>query len=282
MKRVDSDTQKEIVDSINRLIADNNTDVTNFAESIGVSRNNVNDWLRGKSDIRLGDLITISNTYGKSVDWLLGLVPRDKDSNIQEVQIASDYTGLNHEAVDLLHLHNAKKAFQNRIEGLNFLLCNFFFYMDCLPSIEKIIRLSEKVSDYALNLNTGVISDSGEITFDPYTAAKYYAQEAASNLQSLLDNHVQKNSNISKEASEAAKYIFDAQEKIYLAQLKRDPHPIERLIEDMNEGKAKELAEEYLKYLEAENHLENAEMIRDFNKELLINERKEGDTDSEK
>lgn len=272
MKSLEKSVKDKIASRILYLIGQN--DVTEFARSIGVSRNNVNDWIRGKADIRIGDVIEISKKYGKSVDWILGLVPKEKDSNVQEVQVASDYTGLNHEAIEMLHLHNAKKAFQDRIEGLNFLLCNIMFYKDCLPGIDRVIRLSDKISNYEFSDNIGVISESGEITLDPEKAARYYTQDVAYNLQYLLDFFIASIAD-DNAIGGAAKDLIKGQEEIYLERLMSKPHPVEDTIDDIE---LIEAAEEFDEITQLHDALEKENSLY---KKVLEN-LKEGDQGSKK
>ena len=100
MERVKPEIQETITQRL-RLFIEQAGNVTAFARSIGVSRDSVNNWLSGKSDIRLNDLVKISEQYHVSIDWLLGLAEsptRDGDQ-----QKAETYTGLSAEAVERLH-----------------------------------------------------------------------------------------------------------------------------------------------------------------------------------
>lgn len=186
MKSLEKAVKEEIAKRILYLIGEN--DVTGFAKSIGVSRNNVNDWIRGKADIRIGDVIDISKKYGKSVDWILGLVPKEKDSNVQEVQIASDYTGLDHEAVELLHLHAIKEGYEDRIKALNLLLNDVRFYFECLPALGKYLRYLKAIPGYNWRYDTSEFAygEKDTITLDPEAAACYFAHNFSFSLEEKL------------------------------------------------------------------------------------------------
>jgi transcriptional regulator with XRE-family HTH domain len=100
VERVKPEIQSKIYENLKELI-EKAGNVTAFARSIGVSRDTVNNWRFGKSDIRLNDLVTISQTYNVSVDYLLGLAySPTREGN---KQAAEEYFKLSPGAVDVLH-----------------------------------------------------------------------------------------------------------------------------------------------------------------------------------
>ena len=101
MKRIGESTVDTINRRIRQLITANNLDVAKFAKAIGTHRTTVNDWLRKQSDIRVGDIIAISEAFEVSTDWLLGM--ELKPSRLELTISASDYTGLSIKAVEWLH-----------------------------------------------------------------------------------------------------------------------------------------------------------------------------------
>ena len=98
VERVKPEIQEAVNNNLKTLIREKAGNVTAFAKSIGTSRDSVNNWLQGKSDIRLNDLVAISEKYGWSVDYLLGLA--DSPTRSGSKQAAEEYTGLSPEAVD--------------------------------------------------------------------------------------------------------------------------------------------------------------------------------------
>lgn len=71
-----------------------------IANSLGVSAQAVNGWLQGTFPPGIPMLMKISNTYGVSVDYLLGLSKQKSvDGNLVS---ASAFTGLSEEAVENL------------------------------------------------------------------------------------------------------------------------------------------------------------------------------------
>ena len=100
MERVKQEIRAVLTENLKELIKQAGN-VTAFAKSIGVSRDSVNNWLSGKSDIRLNDLVSISQKYDVSVDYLLGLSRHPTLE--QDVKEAAEYTGLTTGAVAALH-----------------------------------------------------------------------------------------------------------------------------------------------------------------------------------
>ena len=97
MERVNSETQEILTERLNGLI-EKAGNVTAFARSIGVSRDSVNNWLLGRSGIRVNDLVKISTVYHVSIDYLLGLV-NEKTPDTDKRSVLS-YTGLSESALD--------------------------------------------------------------------------------------------------------------------------------------------------------------------------------------
>lgn len=74
-----------------------------LAAAIGVSREIIQHWERGTRHIKAGHLRLLSEHFGKSVDYLLGLVPEDKSTNDEKLRKVSEYTGLGNDAVRKLN-----------------------------------------------------------------------------------------------------------------------------------------------------------------------------------
>ena len=116
MERVKQEIRSKLIYYLDGLIKEAGN-VTAFAKSIGVSRDSVNNWLSGKSDIRLNDLVAISKKYNKSVDYLLGLskYPTLK----QDEKQAAAYTGLSTNAVAVLHDLEEERKRNKAMPGLS-------------------------------------------------------------------------------------------------------------------------------------------------------------------
>ena len=79
-----------------------------YSDLIGTSPQNLNNWLKGKSTPDMNGLICISNTFGVSVDWLIGLSDiRSSNPTIKEI---CSYIGLNEYTIQSLHIANEAKA----------------------------------------------------------------------------------------------------------------------------------------------------------------------------
>lgn len=106
MERVKPETQSKVIEALKELVKQAGN-VTAFAKSIDVSRDSVNNWLSGKSDIRLNDLVRIAEKYNVSSDWLLGLSSaRTRDRSIEG---AVSVTGLSVGSVCFLHDLSGRK-----------------------------------------------------------------------------------------------------------------------------------------------------------------------------
>lgn len=98
MERVKPEIQANVNEALLKVIGQQ--DIVEFAKSIGVSRDTVNNWLRKKSDIRLNSLVRIAEVYGISTDYMLGL--HDVPVLDQSKQEICSKTGLSEEALDNL------------------------------------------------------------------------------------------------------------------------------------------------------------------------------------
>ena len=58
-------------------------DKDEFAEMLGVSRRTVQNWQNGHTEIPLSKLVKLSDAWGASIDYLLGLT--DQPDNHQNV-----------------------------------------------------------------------------------------------------------------------------------------------------------------------------------------------------
>lgn len=118
-----------------------------IAGKVNTSRQNVGNWLNGKSKPDIYALAEISKGYGVSVDWLLGLT--DVKTNDTTLSGVCEYTGLNEKS--LQYIENIKtldniRAQQNvnkkysYIDTLNILIEALNFNGDILLTINSMVN----------------------------------------------------------------------------------------------------------------------------------------------
>lgn len=133
-ERVNSEVREAIKNRLDLLIGNHNKGVSGFAESIGVTRDDVNNWLHDKSDIRLPALVAIAEQYNVSTDYILGLSPHSSPDT--SIQGAEKTTGLSREAIESLIDMNEYFGVSKML--LNSLLCSESFmhrWLYCLGDV---------------------------------------------------------------------------------------------------------------------------------------------------
>lgn len=124
-----------------------------IAGKVNTSRQNVGNWLNGKSKPDIYALAEISKGYGVSADWLLGLT--DVKTNDTTLSGVCEYTGLNEKS--LQYIENIKtldniRAQQNvnkkysYMDTLNILIEAFNFNGDILLTINSMVN-SDMLND---------------------------------------------------------------------------------------------------------------------------------------
>ena len=90
-------------DIILQIMAENKMkSQTEFADSIGVNRDRVSNWINGRSDIDIDSLIAISEKYGLSIDYLLGRIKENIPSS--DLRSVCEYTGLTAAAIENIRI----------------------------------------------------------------------------------------------------------------------------------------------------------------------------------
>ena len=177
MERVEPEIRKKINENLNILIG-RAGGVTAFAKTIKVSRDSVNNWLKGKSDIRLNDLVSISKQYNISVDYLLG-VSEHRTLNQDEKEAAA-YTGLSAEAVSTLHeiateFDGMDKVY---ISALSAIIADgdlFDFLETCFTSVHHAKLVSEALASPEDGAFLNTVKQESELAeFAEYKAAKTF------------------------------------------------------------------------------------------------------------
>lgn len=88
-----------------------------------VTRQSISNWLAGETLPQTSQLIRISKTFGVSVDWLLGI--SDVRTTNAELQAICEYTGLNENAVEVLHDLKNDPDEKDLIKVLDFMLSDY-------------------------------------------------------------------------------------------------------------------------------------------------------------
>ena len=206
MERVKPETQARIKDALTGLIGEQG--VTAFAQSIGVKRDDVNNWISGKSDIRVTALISIAKRYNVSTDYILGL----SDTKSLDVSYASAETllGINREAIDELKEVNNSicvPASHVKDELLSHIITSPGF-ADLIKTITELVILANDIEEN-VNCGRGFTAASKEmnITIDALDnktlALKYGRYAGAESFGRILD------SLLSTPASDLVEYAED-------------------------------------------------------------------------
>lgn len=194
MMRVENETRNHIKDVLNELMGEQG--VTGFAKSVGVKRDDVNNWLNGKADIRPAALIAISKKYNVSIDYLLGL----SETKSLDPSYASTeaLTGLNAEAITCLKEINdsiCKPASHVKAELLSCIIKSPGF-TDLIKTMTELAILAADI-EQDVNCGRGFSEDGTAMsinveTLDSMTLALKYGRYAGADsfsriLDSILD-----------------------------------------------------------------------------------------------
>lgn len=191
MERVKPETQARIRNTLTNLIGEQG--VTAFAQSIGVKRDDVNNWIAGKSDIRITALIAIARKYNVSTDYILGL----SDTKSLDVSYASAETllGINREAIDELKDVNNSicvPASHVKDELLSHIITSPGF-ADLIETIAELVILAYDIEE-DVNIGRGFAADCKEtnIAMDALSsmtlALKYGRYAGAESFGRILDS----------------------------------------------------------------------------------------------
>lgn len=134
-----------------------------IAGKVNTSRQNVGNWLNGKSKPDIYALAEISKGYGVSTDWLLGLT--DIKTNNVTLQDTCKYTGLSEKAIhSILSVNTCTQTTAygcgiteeyNMIDTLNYLLENehFYYFLQPLSCVYRYCNPKYIVTSERLKLN---------------------------------------------------------------------------------------------------------------------------------
>ena len=178
---------------------------TEFADALGISRQTVGFWLNGDRVPDAANLLIISEKTGKSVEWLLGKAPPEKQTADQQLRAASEYTGLSEKAVQILHSilpdggeYDAER--ERTLKALSFHLERLSFYQ-VLHYVANAIDASKRAEEYGSLisseeqnslLNTGVnkVLDDKYSLLDPAGMARFTCYTATSEYTSFINDYL--------------------------------------------------------------------------------------------
>lgn len=181
-----------------KLVGDTATQ-EEIAKKVNTSRQNVGNWLNGKSKPDIYALTEIAKGYGVSTDWLLGLT--DVKSNNIKVKNICEYTGITE---DNLHFIKNIAAFDNinksgdkysYIDTFNMLLEALNYNGRILLALHNLVNTSrkdyrtiedeimEKICSYKNNKDFDLISD-----FSQWIQSEYTFIDGNDKISMLKDN----------------------------------------------------------------------------------------------
>lgn len=136
-----------------------------IAGKVNTSRQNVGNWLNGKSKPDIYALAEISKGYGVSTDWLLGLT--DIKTNNVTLQDTCKYTGLSENSINILLAYKEIQEYTKNkdvpskyslVDTLNFILSEFGEDSDLIFSLTNALNYN----------NSGFNSDDDEDVRDEF------------------------------------------------------------------------------------------------------------------
>lgn len=177
-----------------RNLVDNEGGQSAFASKVGISRQSVGFWYNSTRTPDAESLLLIANACNVPIDWLLGHGNFNNRSTDQNVYEMAEYTGLSHEAIEVLHKWMKADFYKESPEWVNILsklittdifgeeesfliistLCDYLRHDESILTLVKRNESSKHAVETVLSIdlksrNQYLISDSmGEF---PLTAA---------------------------------------------------------------------------------------------------------------
>ena len=130
------------------------------ADEMGIKRETLRNWELGKREPKTKDIIKLSNYYGVSSDYLLGL--SDIKSTEKNIQTACEVTGLAESAIESLR-SSELRLIPSGVETINTILEN-----------REFINIVESLSTYLWGHSYRVKTDvPAEHTYSGMTGAEW-------------------------------------------------------------------------------------------------------------
>ena len=189
-------TRFSIYERIKELRDEQGLTQEEFAEKLHKSREAVKNWESGIRNIKADDIISISETFGVSADWLLGL--SNSPTREGDQQKAEEYTGLSSKSIDTIHKFK-NTDYADFINVLDKLLSDDMFYTGTLYSITKFFDTvtsfkEERYNEIVSRLKTAFEANNiSALILPPADTAYFYADKAGD----MLSNFLKASANIS-------------------------------------------------------------------------------------
>lgn len=176
-----------------------------FAQALGISRQTIGFWLSGERVPDAANLLVISEKTGKSVEWLLGKAPAEKQTADQQLRAASEYTGLSEKAVKLLHSmlpdggeYDVER--ERTLEALSFHLERLTFYQ-VLHHVANAIDARKREDEYGgfitpeehtslLGTGANKVLDDKYSILDPAGMTRFTCYTATSEYTSFINEYL--------------------------------------------------------------------------------------------
>lgn len=145
-----SDTMKIFADRLSDLLSaakEKGDDLRSLSERIGISKSTLSDYANTKREPRITELSRISDFFGVSSDWLLGLT-----NDRSRVPSAIDELGLSEKAVSSLRVWMESSTCRIFIDLINFICADSLTMFDAqinLYNAFKAKRLAETTDLYS-------------------------------------------------------------------------------------------------------------------------------------
>ena len=170
--KINNQTRKLFSDRLNKAIFQSGRSNSWIALRLRVDRSAVTNWLNKGVIPEMGTLIALADLLNVSVSYLIGETDEQNDNR----KIASDYTGLSQEAIDVIH--NMKDS--NRAVLDDFLTADIDIDESDVD-LEYLLDVSENVKN-----NSDLYNESEKLGLDDWNITRYEVNHKDSRQNSLM------------------------------------------------------------------------------------------------
>ena len=168
---MNSEISKVIGKRINALLAKKFKRQKDLATALGVNDNTISYFVSGKRMPNTEQIIKISDFFGVSADYLLGL--SDTATTDKDIQFICEYTGLSERAIEVLSIYNNNKRIKNQLTPIidKLLKSHKLTYICCcIDEFSEAIEQKNNVLDCLMteDLKTSETQEDKENDFEEY------------------------------------------------------------------------------------------------------------------